>query len=99
MQVCHFVATWFLLCMKTGNQGCSLDIIITSFSQIDVYSYGVLLCEMSTCELPIREERASQINGISNANLKKLARACTSTDPATRPTMQKIIGIMSTIDM
>ena len=66
-----------------------------------MYSYGVLLCEMSTCEQPIPEEkeRASQINGISNANLKELAQVCTSTDPATRPTMQQIIGIMSAIDM
>ena len=92
MPVCRFVATSFSLFHR-------VDIIITSFFQIDVYSYGVLLCEMSTCELPIPEERVSQINGISNANLKELARVCTSTDPTTRKTMQQIIRVISTMNM
>ena len=63
--------------------------------QVDVYSFGVLLCEMSIGELPDPERRDEQVVLMSNRALRGLVRRCLQTDPEARPTMQEIIDELS----
>ncbi|CAB4011679.1 probable serine threonine- kinase DDB_G0271682 [Paramuricea clavata] len=63
--------------------------------KIDVFSYGVLVCEMSICQLPHPEQvkRKGQMRRILNAGIKGLVEGCTEIDPQKRPTMQDVIEI------
>ena len=72
------VSTIFLLC-------------VYCCSQVDVYSFGVLLCEMYIRELPNPECREEQVAFVTNRVLRHLVRRCLGADPETRPTMQDII--------
>ncbi|CAH3189791.1 unnamed protein product, partial [Porites lobata] len=63
--------------------------------KVDVYSFGVLLCEMSIGELPDPERRDEQVLLMSNRTLRGLVRRCLQTDPEARPTMQEIIDELS----
>ena len=60
--------------------------------QVDVYSFGVLLCEMSTRELPDAEKRDKQVAIVTNYALLALIRRCLHQDPQDRPSMEDIIG-------
>ncbi|CAH3154434.1 unnamed protein product [Pocillopora meandrina] len=59
---------------------------------VDVYSFGVLLCEMSIRELPDPERREQQVAMLANNVLRALIRGCLETDPQARPTMEEIIN-------
>ncbi|XP_028401023.1 probable serine/threonine-protein kinase DDB_G0281745 [Dendronephthya gigantea] len=59
--------------------------------KIDVFSYGILVCEMCICELPNQAKRKEQFGRISNANIKALVEACTRRDSKTRPAMEDAI--------
>ncbi|KAM7430747.1 hypothetical protein ABFA07_018592 [Porites harrisoni] len=63
--------------------------------KVDVYSFGVLLCEMSIGELPDPERRDEQVVLMSNRAVRGLVRRCLQTDPEARPTMQEIIDELS----
>ncbi|XP_073233918.1 uncharacterized protein [Porites lutea] len=63
--------------------------------KVDVYSFGVLLCEMSIGELPDSERRNEQVLLMSNRALRGLVRRCLQTDPEARPTMKEIIDELS----
>jgi len=58
--------------------------------KVDVYSFGVLLCEMCIRELPEPERREEQIALMTNRTFRNLVRRCLQTDPAQRPTMGEI---------
>ncbi|KAJ7388257.1 hypothetical protein OS493_038925 [Desmophyllum pertusum] len=59
--------------------------------KIDVYSFGVLLCEMCIRELPDPERRKEQVAVVKNCLLRALIRGCLESEPATRPTMEEIV--------
>ncbi|XP_078367503.1 uncharacterized protein LOC144651439 isoform X2 [Oculina patagonica] len=59
--------------------------------KVDVYSFGVLLCEMCIRELPDPERRDQQIAMVTNRLLRALVRRCVQTEPETRPNMEEII--------
>jgi len=59
--------------------------------KIDVYSFGLLLCEMCVRELPVPEEIHSQIGKVTNGALRGLIEQCVKRDPEERPTMNDII--------
>ena len=62
-------------------------------TKIDVYSYGVLLCEVITAELPNPErirERLEQVRRQSSS-LHSLIISCTRRDPERRPAMASVI--------
>ena len=73
----------------------SLHAVIYFFifcGQVDVYSFGVLLCEMSIREFPDRDRREQQVATVANNVLRALIRGCLETDPQVRPTMEEIIS-------
>ena len=61
------------------------------FLQVDVYSFGVLLCEMCIQQLPDPDRRDQQIAMVTNRLLRALIRGCVNTEPESRPNMQEII--------
>ena len=62
--------------------------------KMDVYSFGVLFVEMITRRLPstLVFEREEQIQGIQWASIRALVEHCTSRDPQTRPTINKVLN-------
>ncbi|CAH3180084.1 unnamed protein product, partial [Porites lobata] len=63
--------------------------------KVDVYSFGVLLCEMYIRQLPDPRRREQQVLLMTNRALRGLVRRCLQTDPEARPTMQDIIDELS----
>ena len=61
---------------------------------MDVYSYGVLLCEMCIRELPDPERRKKQVTQVTNQVLKDLINRCIEKKPEVRPTMEEIIDVL-----
>ena len=59
--------------------------------QIDVYSFGVLVCELCISEEPNPDERERQIALMLDKNLRDLAEQCLGKDPTKRPTMSDVI--------
>ena len=60
--------------------------------QVDVYSFGALLCEMSIGELPDPDRREEQVAMVTDRMFRALIRRCLHQDPQERPTMEHIIG-------
>ncbi|XP_022796811.1 myosin-8-like [Stylophora pistillata] len=61
-------------------------------AKIDVYSFGVLLCEMCTFkQFPDPQKRLAQVNMVKNHALRELVRRCLKTNPRERPDMTEVI--------
>ncbi|PFX21241.1 Ubiquitin carboxyl-terminal hydrolase CYLD [Stylophora pistillata] len=60
-------------------------------SDVDVYSFGVLLCEMCVRELPDPERLKQQVVMVTNHELRSLIRKCLQLEPEARPSMEEII--------
>ncbi|XP_044175647.1 probable serine/threonine-protein kinase drkA [Acropora millepora] len=58
--------------------------------KVDVFSFGVLLCEMCICELPDPERRNEQVRRVRSHSLRNLVHDCLRDDPAERPDMARI---------
>lgn len=67
--------------------------------QIDVYSFGVLLCELCTNQTPNPDEREKQIALMWNKNLRDLAEQCIAKDPTKRSTMSDVIIVLEPLTM
>ena len=68
-------------------------LLLFSFFKIDVYSFGVLLCEMCTfkqCTDP--QKRLAQVNMVRDNDLRELVRRCLKTNPKERPDVTEIIS-------
>ena len=61
-------------------------------SKMDIYSFGVLLLEMCTCEFPVPECRAELLESIDDPQLLKLIRQCLNDNKDKRPTATQIVG-------
>lgn len=59
--------------------------------KIDVYSFGVLLCEMCIRELPNPQARTQQVIKVTYSELRPLIRQSLHDDPNSRPSMEMII--------
>jgi len=62
--------------------------------KLDVYSFGVLLCEMCIRELPDPDPQGihNQIRQVTNGNLQKLIKRCVKINPEERPTISEVIS-------
>ena len=60
--------------------------------QVDVYSFGVLLCEICIREMPDPDRRDEQVVRMKNRLLRALVRGCLQRDPKARRSMEDIIG-------
>ena len=56
-----------------------------------MFSFGVLLCEMCTREMPDPGRRIEQVGLVKSHSLRNLVRECLRTYPAERPDMARII--------
>ena len=64
--------------------------------QMDVYSYGILLCEVLTCRFPERGRFRAMLEQVTTLHrfgvtCKDLIISCVNEDPHKRPTMKQII--------
>ena len=59
--------------------------------QVDCYSFGLLLCEMFSGELPDESIRQLQLSHVTNRTAQHLIRKCINATPDERPTMEEII--------
>ena len=66
-------------------------IIVCFFFQVDVYSFGVLLCEMCVREMPDPKRRNQQVLLVKSHVLRNLVLECLQDNPAERPEMSEII--------
>jgi len=68
--------------------------------KIDVYSYGVLLIEILTREMPIKS-LTELINSIQQTQpqFTPLISQCTNIDPTRRPTMSEVISSLNAINI
>ncbi|XP_067050168.1 dual specificity protein kinase shkC-like isoform X1 [Acropora muricata] len=59
--------------------------------KVDVYSFGLLLCEMCIRELPVPQQIQEQIDLVTNGVLRELVTRCVMIAPDARPTMNDVI--------
>ena len=59
--------------------------------QVDVYSFGVLLCEMYVRELPNPQQRQTQISRMEPRRFQVIVERFLQTEPGERPNMEEII--------
>ena len=68
-------------------------LLLFSFFKIDVYSFGVLLCEMCTFkQFTDPQKRLAQVNMVRDNDLRELVRRCLKTNPKERPDVTEIIS-------
>ncbi|KXJ05667.1 putative tyrosine-protein kinase [Exaiptasia diaphana] len=63
-------------------------------SKIDVFSFGILLCEMNIRELPDLSERNLQVAMVSNQRQRELIQRCLLRNPDARPCIGEVIDIL-----
>ncbi len=63
--------------------------------KMDVFSFGILLLEMASGQLPAEADRARLLQAILWVGLRQLIEDCIRDDPRPRPSMQNILGTLS----
>ena len=65
--------------------------------KMDIYSYGVLLIEMCTCNFPVPDHRPDLIRSIQYPRILALIRQCLNEDRNQRPTAAQVIDYLRTL--
>ena len=63
---------------------------------MDVYSYGVLFCEMCTRELPVPENRREQVLNVGNVEYRSLINNCLRRDVEKRWDSSSVLQLFDT---
>ena len=66
-------------------------------SKMDIYSFGVLLVEMYTCDFPAPEHREELMESIDHPRLLDVIRQCLNRDKDRRPTAAQLVDILQTL--
>ena len=69
---------------------------VTLTPKVDIYSYGIMLCEVATCTFPEAKKMPSMLEKVS-ANWSSLYRmivSCIKDNPEDRPTMARIVDML-----
>ncbi len=68
--------------------------------KIDVYSFGIVLCEVTVSQLPTSDKYPSMIRQVQREHppLYELIGRCTKKDPSYRPTMAEALGELNRMD-
>ena len=68
-------------------------------AKIDVYSYGILLCEVTTEKFPDKESLPSMMKEVQDkwAFMHRLITSCVQDHPDRRPTMSYILSELNTV--
>jgi len=61
----------------------------------DVYSFGLLLCEMCIRELPDPQQIDQQIDRVTNGVLGELIMRCVEWHPESRPAISDVIAVLT----
>ena len=65
--------------------------------KMDIYSFGVLLVEMYTCDFPAPERREELMESIDHPRLLNLIRQCLNRDKDRRLTAAQLVDILQTL--
>ena len=65
---------------------------------MDVYSYGILLLEIATGQLPDHKLQATRLKTLMWQEMAVLIRRCISEDPASRIDMKDILLLLSQLN-
>ena len=65
--------------------------------KMDIYSFGVVLVEMCTCQFPAPERRPELIQSIEYPQLVELIMRCLNEDKDRRPTAAQLIDILQSM--
>ena len=85
---CYFISSDVFYIVL--NLVCSFTVL-----QVDVYSFGLLLCEMCIRELSVPQQIEDQIGLVTNGVLRELIMRCVARAPEVRPTMNDVIFVLT----
>lgn len=96
-----FGAANFMRQQMTVNPGAMIYSAPEAFTpqespKVDVYSFGVLMCEMCIGELPEPQRLSNQIGRVSGV-LRRLIRRCVQRNPEERPTVDEVKSALEEI--
>lgn len=95
-KVSDFGSANFMRSIMTPNQGTPLYSAPETRTQeyttkADVYSFGLVVLEMSIRELPVPQELPRQLVKVVDEFLRRLIRECIQPNPDERPDMQRVV--------
>ncbi|PFX12573.1 putative serine/threonine-protein kinase drkA [Stylophora pistillata] len=96
-KVSDFGSANFMRSIMTPNQGTPLYSAPETRTQeyttkADVYSFGIVVLEMSIRELPVPQEHPRQLGKVVDDFLRQLIRECIQPNPDERPDMQRVVA-------